>query len=105
MPKRATPMAYIFARVSKSRIPPEALILMALPTKLLIRDTVSMVAPPGNQPVDVLTNAAPAFIPNMPVTTAPIPQPGSGWWIGDYNGMVVDNQFAHMVWNDTRAGR
>jgi hypothetical protein len=61
---------------------------------------------PLDQDLEVMFAAllpgAPSFGPNMPVTTAPFPQPAPGWWVGDYNGLVVDQTHAHVVWTDTR---
>ena len=52
-----------------------------------------------------------SFIKNVRVTSqswdpavdAPVDQYGSQF-IGDYQGLAVDNQFAHPFWNDTRTG-
>ncbi len=52
-----------------------------------------------------------SFLKNERVTTqswdpavdAPIDEYGSQF-IGDYQGLAVDNQFAHPFWNDTRTG-
>jgi hypothetical protein len=61
---------------------------------------------PLDQDLEVMFAAllpgAPSFTPNQPVTTAPFLQPAPGWWVGDYNGLVVDNTHAHVVWTDTR---
>ncbi len=52
-----------------------------------------------------------SFLKNARVTTqswnpavdAPVDEYGSQF-IGDYQGLAVDNQFAHPFWNDTRTG-
>jgi hypothetical protein len=38
-----------------------------------------------------------------PVVDAPIDEYGSQF-IGDYQGLAVDDHFAHPFWNDTRTG-
>lgn len=59
------------------------------------------------------TDGGQSFHPNMRVTSvswnpsidAPVPDDGSGsTFIGDYQGLAVDNHFAHVFWNDTRTG-
>jgi hypothetical protein len=59
------------------------------------------------------TNGGQSFHPNVRVTTvswnpstdAPLPNPGGLiTFIGDYQGLAVDNHFAHVFWNDTRTG-
>jgi hypothetical protein len=56
-------------------------------------------------------NHGSSFLPNRRITTmswnpmidAPVDSGGSQF-IGDYQGLAVDNQFAHPFWNDTRTG-
>lgn len=56
-------------------------------------------------------NRGVSFLPNVRVTMqswnptvdAPVDENGSQF-IGDYQGLAVDNQFAHPFWNDTRTG-
>ncbi len=72
---------------------------------------------PNNFLIDVYlaqsTNGGQSFHANARVTTvswnpdldAPIPSDGSHLtFIGDYQGLAVDNHFAHVFWNDTRTG-
>ena len=57
------------------------------------------------------TDHGASFLANERVTTqswnpaidAPVDSGGSQF-IGDYQGLAVDNQFAHPFWNDTRTG-
>ena len=57
------------------------------------------------------TNQGTSFLANERVTSqswnpavdAPVDSGGSQF-IGDYQGLTVDNQFAHPFWNDTRSG-
>ncbi|HEU5198538.1 MAG TPA: sialidase family protein, partial [Ktedonobacterales bacterium] len=72
---------------------------------------------PNNFKVDAYlaqsTDGGQSFHPNARVTTvswdpsvdAPVPDPSSQVnFIGDYQGLAVDNHFAHVFWNDTRTG-
>lgn len=72
---------------------------------------------PHNFLVDVYlaqsTNGGQSFHPNARVTSvasdpsvdAPVPNDGSNvTFFGDYQGLVADNHFAHVFWNDTRIG-
>ncbi len=72
---------------------------------------------PNNLLVDVYlaqsTDGGLTFHPNVRVTSAasdpsvdaPIPDDGSDvTFFGDYQGLAVDNHFAHVFWNDTRTG-
>ena len=58
-PKRRAPAWYIASSMARSRMPPEALILMRSPTSERTRRTSSMVVPRLAQPLPVLTKAAP----------------------------------------------
>ncbi len=49
-----------------------------------------------------LLPGAPTFTLNMPISNQPIVAPGSGFWMGDYIGVVVDDVFAHVAWADNR---
>ena len=42
------------------------------------------------------------FTANLPVSNLPILAPAAGFWIGDYIGVVVDEQFGHIAWADNR---
>ncbi len=72
---------------------------------------------PNNVMIDTYlaqsTDDGQSFQPNARVTTvswnpatdAPLPNPGGSiTFIGDYQGLAVDNHFAHVFWNDTRTG-
>ncbi|HEY7356268.1 MAG TPA: sialidase family protein, partial [Ktedonobacterales bacterium] len=72
---------------------------------------------PNNLLIDVYlaqsTDGGQTFYPNVRVTTvasdpsidAPVPDDGSNvTFFGDYQGLAVDNHFAHVFWNDTRTG-
>jgi len=72
---------------------------------------------PDNFKIDVYlaqsTNGGQSFHPNVRVTNvswdpsldAPVPVGGPPvTFIGDYQGLAVDNHFAHVFWNDTRTG-
>jgi hypothetical protein len=72
---------------------------------------------PNNLLIDVYlaqsTDGGQTFHHNMRVTSVasdptvnpPIPSDGSNvTFFGDYQGLAVDNHFAHVFWNDTRAG-
>jgi hypothetical protein len=59
------------------------------------------------------TDGGQSFHPNVRVTDvswdpslgAPVPAGGTPvTFIGDYQGLAVDNHFAHVFWNDTRTG-
>jgi hypothetical protein len=59
------------------------------------------------------TDGGQTFHPNVRVTNAasdpsvdaPIPSDGTNvTFFGDYQGLAVDNHFAHVFWNDTRTG-
>ena len=49
-----------------------------------------------------LLPGAAAFTPNVPISNQPIVAPGSGFWMGDYIGVTVDDTFAHAAWADNR---
>ncbi len=72
---------------------------------------------PNNLLVDVYlaqsTDGGQTFHPNVRVTDvssdpavdAPVPDDGSHvTFFGDYQGLAVDDHFAHVFWNDTRTG-
>jgi hypothetical protein len=71
---------------------------------------------PDHRLVDVFlaqsVNDGLSFLPNERVTTqswdpavgAPVNSSGSQF-IGDYQGLAVDNLFVHPMWNDTRTGQ
>ncbi len=72
---------------------------------------------PNNLKIDTYlaqsTDGGQSFHSNVRVTSvswdpnidAPIPDDGTHvTFIGDYQGLAVDNHFAHVFWNDTRTG-
>ncbi|HLW03200.1 MAG TPA: sialidase family protein [Ktedonobacterales bacterium] len=72
---------------------------------------------PNNLLVDVYlaqsTDGGQTFHPNVRVTSvasdpsvdAPVPDDGTNvTFFGDYQGLAVDDHFAHVFWNDTRTG-
>src|SRR5699024_1345855 len=60
VPIRAAPAFTIAAASLRDRMPPDALTPISSPASARIRFTPSVLAPPEENPVDVLTNAAPA---------------------------------------------
>ena len=49
-----------------------------------------------------LLPGAVSFTPNVPISNQPIVAPGTGFWMGDYIGVAVDDVFAHAAWADSR---
>ena len=42
------------------------------------------------------------FQPNLVISNQPILAPATGFWIGDYIGVAVDEIYAHIAWADNR---